>query len=104
MGWKSGETQLTMDADTVARIIPENSAQGTHRSAARQKQKSHTCRHTGIGWLLEQTKINFRGVKAVDEERVDERVRQSQWMHWIGSNDPVIAQGQVLKNVRELAL
>ena len=44
-------------------------------------------------------KMNFRGVKAVDEERVDEK-----WMHWIGSNDPFIAQGQVLKNVRELEL
>lgn len=39
-----------------------------------------------------------------DEERVDERVRQTQWMHWIGSDDPFAAQGQVLKNVRDLEL
>ena len=77
MGWKPGETQLTMDADTVARILPKNRAQGTHRSAARQKKATLTGTQTLDGFWS-KPRMNFTRIKAVDEERVDERVRQSQ--------------------------
>jgi len=49
-------------------------------------------------------KRNLRGVRADHGQRVDERVRESQWLHWLGSDDPFKAAGQVLKEVRVAAV
>ena len=49
-------------------------------------------------------KRHLRGVRADHGQRVDERVRESQWLHWLGSDDPFKAAGQVLKEVRDLQL
>ena len=87
---------------------PYYTKKAVHRGLTGQppgKNKKATLAGTQtLDGFWDKPKLNLRGIKAKDEERVDERVRQSQWMHWIGSNDPFIAQGQVLKNVRELEL
>ena len=67
----------------------------------RRDTVDHGCRHGGPYYTKKTVHRGLTGQPPGDEERVDERVRQSQWMRWIGSND---AQGQVLKKVRELAL
>ena len=42
MGWKSGETQLTMDADTVARIIPKKLCTGDSQASRQASRKEWT--------------------------------------------------------------
>ena len=51
-----------------------------------------------------KSKQTLKGVKAGLDERIEERVRESQWWHWLGSDDRWSAQGSVLKESREMDL
>ena len=78
MGWKPGETQLTMDADTVARILPKKPCTGDPQVSRQAKKKATLTGTQTLDGFWSKPRMNFTRIKAVDDERVDERVRQSQ--------------------------
>ena len=62
--------------------------------------------HNGLAAQLDFTASShpLTGVKAGLDDRIKERVRESQWWYWLGSDDPWSAQGSVLKESREMDL
>eukprot|EP00933_Yihiella_yeosuensis_P030785 TRINITY_DN24360_c0_g1_i1.p1 TRINITY_DN24360_c0_g1~~TRINITY_DN24360_c0_g1_i1.p1 ORF type:complete len:124 (-),score=21.86 TRINITY_DN24360_c0_g1_i1:24-395(-) len=72
-------------------------------SSGKKGQKTVTAGAQSLDGFLQHPKKNCFGIQSKAPQRIHGQVRESQWMHWLGSTDPWGAVGQ-FRDVREKGL